>query len=127
MTRLLYLWYKKRSDREPIAVRTIHNSHEDPTAVDVFGPAEVLRDDESKAAGTNTGETTALSSRSGRNTYCYASDGAVDVGGESVGYTESALVTDGSDVPVTATEDATLVAVVIDPDAPITRQGAIGR
>jgi hypothetical protein len=36
-------------------------------------------------------------------------------------------VTGDGDVSVTATEDATVVAFTIDPDAPITRQGTIGR
>ncbi len=75
----------------------------------------------------DTGATTALPSRSGWDTYCYVFDGAVEIGGEPVGYTESALVTDEGDVPVTATEDATIVAFSIDPDAPVTRQGTIGR
>jgi len=60
-------------------------------------------------------------------TYLYVFEGAVDIGDESVGYTESALVTDHSDVTVTATEDSTIVAFAINPDAPITRQGTIGR
>jgi len=73
------------------------------------------------------GATTTLPSRSGWDTYCYVFDGAVDIGAESVGYTESALVTDESGVSVTATEDATIVVFTINPDAPITRQGTIGR
>ena len=54
-------------------------------------------------------------------------DGAVEAGDESVGYTESALVTGDDDVAVAATEDTTIVAFSINPDAPITRQGTIGR
>ncbi|WP_121822958.1 pirin family protein [Halostella salina] len=75
------------------------------------------------------GETTVLPSRSGWDTYLYVFDGAVAVGDEEakVGYTESALVTADGEVPVTATEDSILVAFSIDPDAPITRQGTIGR
>ena len=71
--------------------------------------------------------TTTLPSRPDWDTYLYVFDGAVDVGDESLGYTESALVVDDDGVPVTATEDAILVAFCIDPDAPITRQGTIGR
>jgi len=63
----------------------------------------------------------------GLGTYLYVFEGAVDIGDESVGYTESALVTDHSDVTVTATGDSTIVAFAINPDAPITRQGTIGR
>jgi hypothetical protein len=36
-------------------------------------------------------------------------------------------VAGGDDVAVTATEDATIVAFSIKPDAPVTRQGTIGR
>jgi redox-sensitive bicupin YhaK (pirin superfamily) len=75
------------------------------------------------AAGT----TTTLPSRAGWHTYLYVFDGAVDVGGGSLGYTESALVTDDTDIAVTATEESTLVAFTINPDVPITRQGTIGR
>ena len=70
---------------------------------------------------------TALPGRSGWDTYLYVFDGGVTVGDVSLGFTESALITDGSEAPVTATEDATLVAFSINPDAPITRQGTIGR
>ena len=72
------------------------------------------------------GATTTLPTRSDRDTYLYVFDGAVEVGDESPAATESALVT-GDDVSLTAEEDATLVAFVLDPDAPVTRQGTIGR
>ncbi|WP_335999171.1 pirin family protein [Halorientalis halophila] len=73
------------------------------------------------------GATVSLPSRQGWDTYLYVFDGAVTVGDASVGYTESALVTGDGEVPVTATEDSLLVAFSLDPDAPITRQGTIGR
>jgi hypothetical protein len=44
-----------------------------------------------------------------------------------VGFTESALMVGDGEVPVTATADAVLVAFSINPDAPVTRQGTIGR
>jgi len=75
------------------------------------------------AAGT----TRTLPSRPGWHTYLYVFDGAVEVGEESVGYTESALVTGDDDVAVTATEDATVVAFSINLGAPVTRRGTIGR
>jgi len=78
----------------------------------------------------DAGATTALPSRSGRDTYLYVFDGAVEVGDEPVGYTESALVIDEVDddgVSVTATADSVVVAFCIDPDAPVTRRGTIGR
>jgi redox-sensitive bicupin YhaK (pirin superfamily) len=72
------------------------------------------------------GDTATLPSRPDWRTYLYVFDGAVEVGDESVGYTESALVT-GDNIAVTAIEDATIVAFKINPDAPVTRQGTIGR
>lgn len=75
----------------------------------------------------NAGATTTLPTQSGWHTYLYVFEGAVDVGAESLGYTESALVTDDSDIDVTATEDSTIVAFIINPDASVTRQGTIGR
>jgi redox-sensitive bicupin YhaK (pirin superfamily) len=73
------------------------------------------------------GATTTLPTRAGWDTYCYAFEGGVEIGDEPVGYTESALVTGERDATVTASEDSILVAFVIDPDAPITRRGTIGR
>ena len=71
--------------------------------------------------------TTTLPAKRGWDTYCYVFEGAVDVAGESLGHTESALVTGASETDVTAVEDSVIVAFVIDPDAPITRQGTVGR
>ena len=71
--------------------------------------------------------TVSLPSHAGWDTYCYVFDGAIEIDGTSVGYTESALVTGGSDVSVTATEPSTVVAFCLNPDAPVTRQGTIGR
>ena len=73
------------------------------------------------------GATTTLPSRSGWHTYLYVFDGKVEVGDEAVGFTESALVTGDDNMAVTAIEDATIVAFNINPDAPVTRQGTIGR
>jgi len=75
----------------------------------------------------DAGSTVTLPSRAGWDTFLYVFDGAVTVGDEGVGYTESALVTGDGDIDVTATESATVVAFVLDPDAPVTRQGTIGR
>ncbi|WP_226482830.1 pirin family protein [Natrinema amylolyticum] len=75
------------------------------------------------------GATVTLPSRSEWDTYVYVFDGAVTAGDEetSIGYTESGLVTDEGDVSVTASEDSIIVAFCINPAAPITRQGTIGR
>lgn len=76
----------------------------------------------------NDGETVSLPSRPGWDTYCYVFEGEVTIDdGTTIGYTESALVQGDGERSVTATEDSMLVAFRIDPDAPITRQGTIGR
>ena len=70
-----------------------------------------------------------------RHTYLYVFDGAVTVSERDgtdtrpveLGYTESAMITGDGSASITATEDAVLVAFRIDPDAPVTRQGTIGR
>ena len=54
-------------------------------------------------------------------------DGAVEIGDEPVVYTESTFMIGDNDVAVTATEDATIVAFSLEPDAPIPCQGTISR
>ena len=65
----------------------------------------------------------------GRDAYVYVFEGAVDVDGVALDETESVLWTgDGAPPTVSAgDEGATVVAFLIDPDAPVTRQGTIGR
>ncbi|MFD1647655.1 pirin family protein [Haloarchaeobius litoreus] len=77
----------------------------------------------------DAGATTTLPFEPGWDTYLYVFEGAVTVGDgdANLGHTESALVIGGEDVSVTATERSILVAFCIDPDAPVTRQGTIGR
>jgi len=89
----------------------------------LFVRNEVQCYDARLAAGTET----TLPSRPGWETYCYVFEGAIEVAGESVGFTESALVPDPEGIPLTATEDAVVVAFCLNPDAPVTRQGTIGR
>ncbi|SFR56908.1 MULTISPECIES: pirin family protein [Halorubrum] len=64
-----------------------------------------------------------------RDAYAYVFEGSVDVGGAALDETESVLWTgDGAPPTVTAGgEGATVVAFLVDPDAPVTRQGTIGR
>lgn len=65
----------------------------------------------------------------GRDAYVYVFEGDVDVDGVVLAETESVLWT-GDDAPPTVTagdEGATVVAFLVDPDAPVTRQGTIGR
>ena len=113
-----------------------HESVPDPVAGEwrhLFGPEgidaplSVRNDVDFYDCRLDAGATTTLPSRAGWHTYLYVFEGAVDVGDESVGYTESVLVVGDGDVPVTATEDSTIVAFAINPDAPVTRQGTIGR
>ena len=99
----------------------------------LFGPEEteaplyVRTDVDFYDCRLDASATTTLPSRSGWHTYLYVFEGSVEVGKESIGYTESALVADDRDVTVTAREDSSIVAFVINPDAPVTRQGTIGR
>lgn len=73
-----------------------------------------------------TGSTVDLPSESGRDTYFYVFEGEVTVDGTRFTETETGLLVDAQ-ASVTATTESLLVAFVIDPDAPITRQGTIGR
>ncbi|MCL9814047.1 pirin family protein [Natranaeroarchaeum aerophilus] len=72
------------------------------------------------------GETVDLPSASGRDTYFYVFEGEVTAGDTSFSKAESGLLVDG-ELPVSAATDSILVAFLIDPDAPVTRQGTIGR
>jgi len=121
-----------------------HEPLPDPVANEwrhLFGPADgaapcyVRNAVECYDCRLDDGETVTLPTRPGWGTYLYVFEGSVTVDagattGEdatAVGYTESALVTGDGEVSVTATENSILVAFVVDPDAPVTRQGTIGR
>ncbi|ADD07185.1 pirin domain protein (plasmid) [Natrialba magadii ATCC 43099] len=69
----------------------------------------------------------ALPARPGWDTYFYVFDGAVTVADTTFETAESGLLVHETDATVTAQEASLLVAFVINPDAPITRQGTIGR
>ncbi|WP_136687577.1 pirin family protein [Halorhabdus amylolytica] len=73
------------------------------------------------------GDRTDLPTEPGWDTYFYVFDGAVTTEDTYFGQTESGLLVDGGETTVTAREDTLLVAFRIHPDAPITRQGTIGR
>lgn len=116
--------------------RIQHEPIPDPTPNEwrhLFGPPEsaaplVVRNAvECYDCRLDAGAATKLPSNEGWATYCYVFDGAVSLADQSLGYTESALVTAGGELTITATDDAIIVAFVIDPGAPITRQGTIGR
>ncbi|AHG02176.1 pilus protein (plasmid) [Halostagnicola larsenii XH-48] len=90
-------------------------------------PLSVRNDVDFYDCQLEAGAAVTLPSRPGWDTYCYVFEGALEIGDETVGYTESALVTGTEDVTVTASEDSIIVAFCLNPDAPITRQGTIGR
>lgn len=59
--------------------------------------------------------------------YFYVFDGEIETAGTTLGRAESGLWTGGETPTLTATEDAIVVAFRLDPDAPITQRGTIGR
>ncbi len=74
------------------------------------------------------GATVSLPAKEGWDTYFYVFDGAVTAAETRFDTTESGLVVEGADsVSLTATTDSLVVAFVINPEAPVTRQGTIGR
>ena len=73
------------------------------------------------------GDEITLPERAGRDTYVYVFEGAATVDDATLAETESALVVGDGTATLTAEDDAIVVAFLIDPDAPVTRQGTIGR
>lgn len=73
------------------------------------------------------GATGRLPSRDGYDTYFYVFEGAVETAGTRFEEAESGLLVDDRDLALTATADSLVVAFQVDPDAPITKQGTIGR
>ncbi|WP_430505656.1 pirin family protein [Haloparvum sp. PAK95] len=73
------------------------------------------------------GDSVELPARKGWDTYFYVFDGAVTADGTEFGKTESGLRVGDGTTTITADVDSQLVAFVIDPDAPVTRQGTVGR
>ncbi|ELY92396.1 Pirin domain-containing protein [Natrialba hulunbeirensis JCM 10989] len=73
------------------------------------------------------GASVELPERPGWDTYFYVFDGAVTVADTTFETADSGLLVGESDTTVTAQEESLLVVFVINPDAPITRQGTIGR
>lgn len=73
------------------------------------------------------GDSVELPTRVDWDTYFYVFEGAVTADGTEFGKTESGLRVGDGTTTVTADADSQLVAFVIDPDAPVTRQGTVGR
>ncbi|SFR90376.1 hypothetical protein SAMN05216559_0785 [Halomicrobium zhouii] len=63
----------------------------------------------------------------GRDAYFYIFEGTVEAADARFEEGESGLLVDDDGLTLTAREDALVVAFLIDPDAPVTRQGTIGR
>lgn len=63
----------------------------------------------------------------GRDAYVYVFAGEAGIGDARLGKGESALLVGDTGGRVAALKDAVVVAFLIDPDAPVTRQGTIGR
>ncbi len=73
------------------------------------------------------GERVELPTMDGRDVYAYVFEGAVTADGTRFDETESGLLVGDRTLTLTAERDAIVVAFLIDPDAPVTRQGTIGR
>ncbi|MFC6942767.1 pirin family protein [Salinirubellus sp. GCM10025818] len=132
--RMLQIFVRPHSlDLEPSIQ---HEPIPDPTSNEwrhLFGPEStdaplyVRNDVDFYDCRLEAGVTSTLPSREGWDTYYYVFEGEIEIAGEPVGRTESALVIDDIEASVTAIEDSVLVAFSINSDAPITRQGTIGR
>jgi len=75
----------------------------------------------------DAGASVDLPTADGRDTYFYVFEGTVSAAETTIDETESGLLVGDETVTVTAEEQSILVAFSIDPDAPITRQGTVGR
>lgn len=75
----------------------------------------------------DAGETVDLPTHENWHSYVYVFDGGIEIDGQHLDQIESAVSTNPKAHTVTATEQSTLVAFLVDPDAPVTRQGTIGR
>ncbi|WP_198667811.1 pirin family protein [Saliphagus sp. LR7] len=113
-----------------------HGPVPDPTSGEwrhLFGPEEseapftVRNAVDFYDARLEAGTEAEVPTMAGRDSYCYVFEGEVEVGDARLEVGESALLVGGGPEPVRATEESVVVAFLIDPDAPITRQGTIGR
>jgi redox-sensitive bicupin YhaK (pirin superfamily) len=113
-----------------------HEPIEDPVGNEwrhLFGPEEsdaplfVRNEVHFYDVHLDEGSTTTLPSHEGWDTYFYVFEGSVTANDTVFDTTESGLLVDDEETTVTARTDSLLVAFCIDPDAPVTRQGTIGR
>lgn len=73
------------------------------------------------------GATASVPSKPDHATYLYVFEGRVRLGDAELGEAETALALDEPDLTLEALEPSVVVAFVIDPEAPVTRAGTIGR
>ncbi|MFC4988469.1 pirin family protein [Saliphagus infecundisoli] len=132
--RMLQIFVRPRElDLEP---GIQHGPVPDPTSGEwrhLFGPEgsgapfSVRNDVDLYDVRLERGRETELPAMAGRDAYVYVFEGEIGVGDARLGQGESALLVGGGSEPIRATEESVVVAFLIDPDAPVTRQGTIGR
>jgi len=99
----------------------------------LFGPEEsdapfyVRNDVNFYDVHLDEGMSVELPSIAGWDTYFYVFEGAVEANETTFSRTEQGLLVGADDLTVTAQEETLLVAFLINPDAPLTYQGTIGR
>ncbi|MCF2206422.1 pirin family protein [Halobacterium salinarum] len=99
----------------------------------LFGPEEsdapfyVRNDVNFYDVHLDVGTSVELPSITGWDTYFYVFEGAVEANETTFGRTEQGLLVGAEELTVTAQEETLLVAFLINPDAPLTYQGTIGR
>lgn len=133
--RMLQIFVRPHSLDLPPTIQ--HEPIEEPVQNEwryLFGPAEsdaplfVRNDVHFYDIRLAAGATVGLPTKPDWDTYFYVFDGAVTVDGTEFAETESGLAVEEADsMSVTADAESLVVAFVINPDAPVTRQGTIGR
>ncbi len=94
---------------------------------DSDAPLSVRNEVDCFDARLDEGTSLELPEMAGRDAYFYVFGGSVEAGGTRFDEAESGLFVGDGGLTLTAREDALVVAFLIDPDAPVTRQGTIGR
>jgi len=134
--RMLQIFVRPHSLDLPPGIQ--HEPVPDPVAGEwrhVFGPADgdhgapltVRNDAHLYDVRLGAGDTVDFPSIAGWDTYFYVFEGGVEVDGTSFEQADSGLLVDEPEASVAATEDTTMVAFHLNPDAEITRQGTVGR
>ena len=98
-----------------------------PAGDDGDAPLTVRNDAHLYDVRLGAGDTVDFPERDGWDTYFYVFEGSVEVDGTSFGKADSGLLVDEPDASVAASEDTTMVAFLLNPDAEVTRQGTVGR